>query len=58
LGPAEIHERYTERVDEPRTKRTIRTYLSKMTQYNLLEGRRNESGSKIHAHHKRDLTVD
>ena len=37
LGPAEIHERYTERVDEPRTKRTIRTYLSKMTQYNLLE---------------------
>jgi Cdc6-like AAA superfamily ATPase len=37
LGPAEIHDRYTERVDEPRTKRTIRTYLSKMTQYNLLK---------------------
>ncbi len=39
LGPAEIHERYTQKVDEPRTKRTIRTYLSKMTQYNLLEAK-------------------
>jgi len=37
LGPSEIHERYTEEVDDPRTKRTIRTYLSKMEQYNLLE---------------------
>ena len=36
LGPSEIHERYTEEVDDPRTKRTIRTYLSKMAQYNLL----------------------
>ncbi len=37
LGPSEIHERYLEEVDEPRTLRTVRTYLSKMTQYNLLE---------------------
>ena len=37
VGPSEIHERYTEEVDDPRTKRTIRTYLSKMEQYNLLE---------------------
>jgi len=37
LGPSKIHERYTEEVDDPRTKRTIRTYLSKMEQYNLLE---------------------
>ena len=37
VGPSEIHERYTEDVDDPRTKRTIRTYLSKMEQYNLLE---------------------
>lgn len=37
LGPSEIHQRYTEEVDDPRTKRTVRTYLSKMTQYNLLE---------------------
>jgi Cdc6-like AAA superfamily ATPase len=37
VGPAEIHERYTDEVDDPRTKRTVRTYLSKMEQYNLLE---------------------
>ena len=36
-GPSEIFEHYTEHVDEPRTKRTVRNYLSKMTQYNLLE---------------------
>ena len=37
LGPSEIHEHYTDKVDDPRTKRTVRTYLSKMAQYNLLE---------------------
>ncbi|RDZ32068.1 MULTISPECIES: Cdc6/Cdc18 family protein [unclassified Haloferax] len=37
VGPSEIHERYSEEVDNPRTKRTVRAYLSKMTQYNLLE---------------------
>ena len=37
VGPSEIHDRYTEEVKNPRTKRTVRTYLSKMEQYNLLE---------------------
>jgi len=37
LGPSEIHECYSAEVDDPRTKRTVRTYLSKMEQYNLLE---------------------
>jgi len=36
LGPGTIHEYYTEAVDDPRTKRTVRSYLSKMAQYNLL----------------------
>ena len=36
VGPSKIHERYSDAVDDPRTKRTIRTYLSKMVQYNLL----------------------
>jgi orc1/cdc6 family replication initiation protein len=36
LGPSKIYDRYTDEVDDPRTKRTVRTYLSKMTQYNLL----------------------
>lgn len=39
VGPSEIHERYTEDVDDPRTKRTVRTYLSKMAQYNLLDAK-------------------
>jgi len=37
LSPSKIHDRYTETVDDPRTKRTVRTYLSKMAQYNLLD---------------------
>ncbi|MFC6616114.1 Cdc6/Cdc18 family protein [Halopenitus salinus] len=37
IGPSEIHEHYSDDVDDPRTKRTVRTYLSKMVQYNLLE---------------------
>ena len=37
LGPNEIHDHYTQAVDDPRTKRTVRTYLSKIAQYNLLE---------------------
>jgi len=37
LSPGEIYEQYAREVEDPRTKRTVRTYLSKMTQYNLLE---------------------
>ena len=36
VGPSKIHEHYSDAVDDPRTKRTVRTYLSKMVQYNLL----------------------
>jgi orc1/cdc6 family replication initiation protein len=36
VEPSKIHERYSDTVDDPRTKRTVRTYLSKMVQYNLL----------------------
>lgn len=37
MGPSEIHEYYADAVDDPRTKRTVRTYISKTVQYNLLE---------------------
>ena len=37
LEPSEIFERYEQEVDSPRTKRTVRNYLSKMEQYNILE---------------------
>lgn len=39
LNPAEIHQKYTEEVDDPRTQRTVRDYLSKMAQYNFVEAR-------------------
>jgi len=37
LEPSEIFERYEQEVDSPRTNRTVRNYLSKMEQYNILE---------------------
>jgi len=36
-----------EEVDDPRTKRTIRTYLSKMEQYNLPQGGRDEPRPRV-----------
>jgi len=37
LGPARFTSAILREADDPRTKRTVRTYLSKMAQYNLLE---------------------
>jgi len=37
LMPKEIVARYAGRVDEPRSKRTVRKYLSNLDQYNLIE---------------------
>jgi len=37
LSPGELHERYAERVSEPRSRRTIVTYLQKMDRYGLVE---------------------
>ena len=54
LGPSEIHDRYTGEVDDPRTKRTVRTYLSKMAQYNLLEA---EGASRDPVYSLVDLTA-
>lgn len=36
LGPSEIHNQSAAAVEDPRTKLTVRTYPSKMVQYNLL----------------------
>jgi len=37
LQPKTVHERYGERVSSPKTKRTVRKYLRKLEQYNLIE---------------------
>ncbi|NHN43041.1 AAA family ATPase [Halorubellus sp. JP-L1] len=36
VSPGGIYDAYCERVDDPKTERTIRSYLSKMQQYDLL----------------------
>ncbi len=36
IPPGALYERYCEQVEEPKTKRTIRNYLSKLCQYNLI----------------------
>lgn len=36
VKPGDLYDRYDERVDEPKTKRTVRNHLSKMCQYNLI----------------------
>jgi len=36
-APGAIYEAYCERVEDPRTRRTVRNYLSKLVHYNLVE---------------------
>ncbi|MXR50806.1 AAA family ATPase [Halovenus sp. WSH3] len=38
LMPKEITAAYQQRVDDPKSKRTVRKYLRKLEQYNLIEG--------------------
>jgi orc1/cdc6 family replication initiation protein len=38
ITPSELYERYTEQVSDPKTKRMMRNYLSKMGHYNLIIG--------------------
>lgn len=35
--PSALYEEYTERIDDPKTDRTVRNYLSKMNQYDVIE---------------------
>jgi len=37
LAPGELYERYSDQVDDPRTKRTVRSWLQKLEHYNLVE---------------------
>jgi len=36
IAPGALYDRYAESVDDPRTRRTCRTYLSKLDRYNLV----------------------
>jgi Cdc6-like AAA superfamily ATPase len=47
LMPKEIVPRYAARVEDPRSKRTVRKYLRKLEQYNLIESA-GESPSRVY----------
>lgn len=49
LTPGDLYERYRERVDDPKTDRTVRNYLSKLAHYNLIEKRGDGRGRTYHA---------
>jgi Cdc6-like AAA superfamily ATPase len=36
VSPGALYEAYCERVDDAKTKRTVRNYCSKLEQYNLI----------------------
>jgi orc1/cdc6 family replication initiation protein len=36
IAPGKLYEEYVERTDDPKTQRTMRTYLAKMQHYNLI----------------------
>jgi orc1/cdc6 family replication initiation protein len=46
IAPRDLYERYRERVDDPKSERTLRSYLSKMTQYNLLRAEGQKRGRR------------
>jgi len=45
----EIHERYTKEVEDPQTKRTVRTYLSKIEQHNHLMAKEPNTSAHMRA---------
>jgi len=36
LSPGELYDRYRDRVDDPKSRRTVRTYCAKLEHYNLV----------------------
>lgn len=48
IAPSELADRYEQQVDEPRTGRTIRNYLTKMEHYNLVRAEGNTTNRTYH----------
>ena len=48
VRPGDLYERYAERVDDPKTRRTVRNYLSKMAHYNLVVAAGENRGRTYH----------
>lgn len=48
IAPGDLFDRYEERSDEPKTKRMVRNYLTKLIHYNLIEAHGEDRGRKYH----------
>ena len=46
VSPGDLYDEYCERVDDPKTKRTIRNYCSKLEQYNLIRAEGQKRGRR------------
>jgi len=44
IEPGDLYERYSDAVDDPKSRRTVRKYLGKMDQYNLVDARGEKRG--------------
>jgi orc1/cdc6 family replication initiation protein len=44
IDPATLYDRYTERVDDPKSRRMVRNYLSKLEHYNLIAAKGQTKG--------------
>lgn len=49
LGMTELHQKYQEQTEQPKSKRTIRRYLNKMQNYNLIKSTGKKNGKKYSA---------
>lgn len=50
VAPGPLYEAYAERIDDPKTKRTMRNYLKKLEHYNLITAVGNDGGREYHLH--------
>jgi hypothetical protein len=48
VAPGVLYEAYTERVDDPKTKQTMRNYLQKLEHYNLITAVGDDGGREYH----------
>lgn len=48
ITPSELYTAYRERVDDPKTDRTVRNYLQKLEQYNLISAKGENRGRIYH----------
>jgi orc1/cdc6 family replication initiation protein len=46
VSPGELYDSYRDRVDDPKTKRTVRNYCSKLEQYNLVRAEGQKRGRR------------